>query len=56
MAKSVVCEIAYTVHTLERYRVFVCLAAFVYVSTVCIVGAGALLSQPITFTSTPNLS
>lgn len=56
VAKSVVCEIAYTVHTHERYRVFVCLVAFVYVSTVCIVGAGPLLSQPITFTSTPNLS
>lgn len=35
---------------------FVRLAAFVYMCTLCIVGAGALLSQPITFTSTPNLS
>lgn len=47
------------VHThthMNDIRVFVCLAAFVYMSTECIVGAGALLSQPITFTSTPNLS
>lgn len=38
--------------------VYLCvsLPSCVHVHTVCIVGAGALLSQPITFTSTPNLS
>lgn len=37
-------------------HVSVCQPAFVYMSTVCRVEAGALLSQAITFTSTPNLS
>lgn len=37
-------------------HVSVCQPAFVYTSTVCRVEAGALLSQAITFTSTPNLS
>lgn len=53
VAKSTVCEIT---HTWMISVLFVCLAVFVYMSTVCVVGAGALLSQPITFTSTPNLS
>lgn len=54
VAKSIEREIAYT--HMSDIHAFVCQAAFVYVSTVCIVGAEALLSQPITFTSTPNLS
>lgn len=54
--RVVVCEVVYThvifLHLCVWFWPCVCMCEH----TVCIVGAGALLSQPITFTSTPNLS
>lgn len=53
-AESGECEIAHA-HARSTH-VSACQHAFVYTSTVCRLEAGALLSQAITFTSTPNLS